>query len=435
MKSMKRLLTVICVCSLLWGATAVAQDGISLPFSQYGIGIADVPYNSPFAMGNGAILSTALPNLINTFNPATYGAVKSRSFVFDVGMGVQMNWMHDQNNKEFDADGFLSHISIAFPFCKWWKTAISVQPFSNVEYDITIPSVDTLTYGKMNTEYSGTGGVNRFTWGHAFNIGERVAVGFNLHLLYGNLSHYITYDFLANDTSGYIDNQRQKNMRVLNFGTDFGLYYTQPLGEKYNLSIGATMRPAIRQSVKESAYKYTMVSGTSREVIYPEDGTSGEYKSHASEGWSAGLGLSFGRNDRWLVSFDWQWADWNGLKFEDGADYRIFGEGAINYKPYNRLALGFAWTGNSQGSHYWQRVGYSIGLHYEANKLSTATIGIDEYGVGVGVTLPMRKGLSAIHLAAGYSRFGNADLLVNNCLTIGLSFGSCENWFIKRKYN
>lgn len=432
---MNRLLFVLCFCLLMCGLNVNAQNGVNSPYSQFGTGVSDMPYNSPLAIGNGAFLATANYNIVNVYNPATYGYILSRSFVFDVGLGVQMNWLKEGATKDFDADGYLSHISIAFPFCKWWKTAFVVQPFSRVEYDFSIPSTDTLTYGKMNTEYSGEGGVNRFTWGHALNIGERVAVGFNLHLLYGNLSHYITYDFLANDTSWYIDNQRQKNTRVLNFGTDIGVHYNQPIGEKYTLSIGATMRPAIRQSVKESAYKYTVANDASREVVYPHDGESGEYRSRISESWSAGLGVSISRNDRWLVSFDWQWAAWNGLKIEDGADYPILSESTIEYRPYNRLAMGFAWTGNPQGTYYWERVGYSLGLHYEMNKFNTTATGIDEYGLGVGVTLPMRKGRSAVHLAAGYSRFGSSDLLVRDCLTVGISFGSCENWFVKRKYN
>lgn len=432
---MNRLLTAICLCLLLGGLQANAQNGVNSPYSQFGTGVIEMPYNSPFAIGNGTFLAASSHNAINVYNPATYGSILSRSFVFDVGLGVQMNWLSDNTTNEFDADGYLSHISIAFPFCKWWKTAFSVQPFTKIEYNFSIPSVDTTSYGKMNTEYSGEGGVNRFTWGHAFNLGERVAVGFNLHLLYGNLSHYITYDFLANDTSWYIDNQRQKNTRILNFGTDIGIHYNQPIGEKYTLSLGATMRPAIRQKIKESAYKYTVANGNAREVVYPNDGESGEYRSHVSESWSAGLGVSFCRIDRWIVSFDWQWAAWNGLKIEDGAEYPILSESAIQYRPYNRFAAGFAWTGNSQGTHYWERVGYSLGLHYEMNKFNTASTGIDEYGLGLGVTLPMRKGRSAIHLAAGYSRFGTSDLLMRDCMTVGISFGSCENWFMKRKYN
>ena len=56
-------------------------------------------------------------------------------------------------------------------------------------------------------------------------------------------------------------------------------------------------------------------------------------------------------------------------------------------------------------------------------------------GGGLGFSLPMRKGRSVLTLALGYSSFGNRELLRRDCLTLGLTIGSCERWFVKRKYN
>lgn len=432
---MKKLLIVLSVC-ILTIAPLKGQNGINSPFSRFSIGLNDAMYNTPQAIGLGAILASGVGNQINTWNPATYGQVASRSFVFDIGVGVQMNTLSDTKSKQYDADGYVSHIAIAFPLCKWWKTAFSVQPYTDVDYSLTLSSVDTSLYGKMNTIYSGTGGANRFTWGHAFNImGDRLALGFNLHLLYGNISQYITYDFLANDTSYFIDSQRQRNTRVLNFSTDFGLYYVQPIKEKYRLSIGLTGRPGLSQKVKESAYKYTFVNDDPRDVVYPAEDSTAEFKSTLREAWSAGLGLSFERNNRWYVAFDWEWAQWNGMKYESGLDPRVFGEDLTVYRQYNRIAMGFGWIGDPQGSHYWERVGYSVGIHYETNKLSMETAAMNEIGAGIGVKLPMRKGKSVINLAAGYSHLGQKSLMVRDCFVVGVSLGSCESWFVKRRYN
>ena len=60
---------------------------------------------------------------------------------------------------------------------------------------------------------------------------------------------------------------------------------------------------------------------------------------------------------------------------------------------------------------------------------------IGEIGAGLGVRLPMRKGKSVINVAVGYSHFGESALLQRDCVTIGVSLGSCESWFVKRKYN
>ena len=56
-------------------------------------------------------------------------------------------------------------------------------------------------------------------------------------------------------------------------------------------------------------------------------------------------------------------------------------------------------------------------------------------GGGLGFALPMRKGRSVLTLSVAYSSFGNLDLLRRDVFTVGLSIGSCERWFAKRKYN
>ena len=57
------------------------------------------------------------------------------------------------------------------------------------------------------------------------------------------------------------------------------------------------------------------------------------------------------------------------------------------------------------------------------------------WGFGVGLSLPMRKGRSVLNISAAYSSFGTADLLRRDTFTIGISVGSCESWFVKRKFN
>ena len=60
---------------------------------------------------------------------------------------------------------------------------------------------------------------------------------------------------------------------------------------------------------------------------------------------------------------------------------------------------------------------------------------INETGCGLGIRLPMRKGRSILTLSVGYSSLGTADLLRRDVVTFGISVGSCERWFVKRKYN
>lgn len=172
-----RKASIILMTLIAAALSALGQNGLNSPYSQFGVGVSDAPYNSPFAYSRGAVLSRGGFNYINTSNPATYALIESQNFVMDMGLGVQMNKLKDKYTSQFDADGVIGYVAVGFPLAKWWKTVLSVQPYSDVSYQLTVPTSDPATYGKMKTLYEGNGGVNRFTWGHAFNIGSRVSLG------------------------------------------------------------------------------------------------------------------------------------------------------------------------------------------------------------------------------------------------------------------
>ena len=85
----------------------------------------------------------------------------------------------------------------------------------------------------------------------------------------------------------------------------------------------------------------------------------------------------------------------------------------------------------------------SAGAYYNHGRLTLAPVSssseettmINEIGGGVGFRFPMRKGRSVLMLALGYSSIGTVDLLRRDVFTVGISIGSCERWFVKRKYN
>jgi hypothetical protein len=115
------------------------------------------------------------------------------------------------------------------------------------------------------------------------------------------------------------------------------------------------------------------------------------------------------------------------------------GQSAVTTGPYSRYALGFEKIGVMDASTYWGRISWSAGVHTEQGALRLMLDGkeqvINSWGVGLGATLPMRKGRSLLTLSVGYRSFGNKDLLQRNSVTIGISVSSCERWFVKRKYN
>lgn len=423
---------------------AVAQNGLNIPFSQYGLGYGNAPYNMPFAASmGGVVLTRSASNSVNPFNPASYAAIGTQSFVFDMGVSIETTRQTDPNTSLFDADGNIGYIAFAMPITKWWKTGFGLLPYTDVNYQ-SINTVSDPLLGDQETVYEGTGGVSRFFWGHAFNLGKRLSVGFNMNYLYGAIHRGITYEFGGYDSAYYMNSRREKNTRVSNLILDFGLQYAQPLGEHNTLNIGLTATTPRTMSVSDNAIVYTFVEHAGslygRDTIFPLSGESGDYTSTIEQPLEVGLGLSWDHNKKWLVALDANYSPWSGIKYTENTTHQIFGNTAVTYGDNYRLALGGQWLGDPAAAKYLNRIKFSAGFHYEQGKLRLQLSdgnewSLDDMGFGLGASLPMRKGRSVLNLSVAFDSYGTPDLLRRNAVTFGVSVGSCESWFVKRKYN
>ena len=426
-----------------------AQNGINMPFSQFGTGNSDLPYNLPMATRMGGVVYTLSGgNFVNPFNPASYGAVELESFVFDMGVGVQLTTLRDNNSHLFDADGNLGYLLMAMPLTKWWKMSAGLMPYSTVNYESVVEQDLTGYPGSVKTIYDGTGGINMVFLGSAFNVldgkGKRTSlqVGFNVNYLTGDIQRNILYSFTSNDSNFFMPSRRVKNTLLRNLTFDLGLQLRQPLGERYTLGLGAVYKPYRHMTVNEEALVYTYQTGYEEQpvdTIFPLPGDDFTFKSTLEQAHTVGVGLSLERNKRWQLAVDATFAAWNGMRYTEGQTPSILGASALTYGPYRRYAAGFEKIGDMDAGSYWGRISWSLGAHLTQGALRLNLQGTDhvlgEWGAGAGATLPMRKGKSLLTLSMGYNSLGSRDVLQHNTLTFGIAVSSCEHWFFKRKYN
>ncbi len=441
----KHFALVAAMAFVLFGSTmAMAQNGLNAPFSQYGIGSSNTPYNTPWAAAMGGVVYTQRSNtFINPYNPASYAGIGQQTFLFDMGLGIESTLLKDKTTSLYDAEGMLAYIAGGFAFSSWWKTAFGIMPFSQVNYRSVQPVYDPL-WDTMHTTYEGFGGVNRIFWGHAFNVTKNFSLGFNMNLLTGSLTRAITYSFERNDSIAFMDSRKQKTTRLRNLTFDFGAQYRAALGENYSLNAGLTMELPRTMNVTDNALVYTFVSNNNteymRDTIFPQNGEQGIYTSTLEQPLKVGVGLALERNNLWQVAADVTYAPWSGMKYIEKNSVNLFGTSRLEYGDNLRMALGVQWMGDRESARYISRMGYSAGFHYEQGKLrlqnlyNDATC-INEWGIGAGVMFPMRKGRSALRLTINYSSMGTEDVLRKNALLIGISVGSSDTWFMKRKYN
>lgn len=427
--------------------TINAQNGFNLPYSQFGIGISELPNNMPMANRMGGVVYTRSGNnYINPFNPASYAAIGMESFVFDMGASIQLTTLRNEESSVHDADGNIGYLLVGMPVTRWWKLAGGLMPYTNADYS-SIQAMEGEGYYTMKNVYDGNGGTNLAFLGSAFNIigngveGRRLQAGFNVGYLVGRIQRAISYSFQGTDSTHYMNSRRYKETKVGNLMFDLGLQYWEPLGERYTLGLGLTYKPQREMDIRDQALIYTYHTSDQSlvDTIFPLPGVSPRFTSTLAQDHTFGIGLSLERNGKWLVAADATFAGWSGLYYQEGSETSIFGEDALRKGPYSRYAFGFEKIGTMDASSYWGRISWSAGAHIEQGKMHLNISGVDhiinEWGLGLGATLPMRKGSSLLTLSVGYSSLGDKALLQRDCITFGISVSSCERWFVKRKYN
>ena len=146
---------------------------------------------------------------------------------------------------------------------------------------------------------------------------------------------------------------------------------------------------------------------------------------------SAGVMLS--KNDKWDIGVDFNFTQWSGFNSAPDADLNA-GIGSSSYK----IALGGDYTPDINNiRNYFSRVTYRYGAYYGTDYLNLSGTQLPVYGITGGVSLPFRRTISKLHLAADLGRIGTtgSNLLQETYFrfTLGVSFN--DRWFIKRKYD
>lgn len=420
-----------------------AQNGFNLPYSQYGLGVSELPFNMPMAtrMG-GAVYTLSGNNYINPFNPASYSSISMESFVFDIGFNVQTSTLRSGTQSAKDADGNIGYLAVGMPVTKWMKVAVGLMPYSTIDYLTVVNTTD--ANGKTHrTEASGDGGANEVFAGLGFNIIDKktdhLQAGFNVCYLIGKIVRLLSYT--ASSDTNFIPSRKAKELRLGNAVLDFGVQYRHALGENYTLGIGLSYKPSMRMKVREIDLIYTYYTSTESllDTIFPQRGEEAETRGLLEQANTIGVGLCFERNGRWQVAADMTFGGWQGLRYTEPEGRAIFGESAMHSGAYSSYALGFEKMVNMNASNYISRIGWSLGAHMEQGLMYVNTNrgdkSVDQWGVGAGFSLPMRKGRSLLTISVGYSSMGNKDIMQRECVTFGIAVSSCERWFVKRKYN
>ena len=425
-------------------AWAKAQNGVNSPYSRYGFGLlADRSMGFNKAM-SGVALGFRDGQEINTANPAAYSATDSLTALFDLGLTLQNgnfkmgNLTQNARNSSFD------YFAYAFRVTKGLGMAVSLQPFSKINYEFSSESktIENNVNVTNSYAYAGTGALRQIMLGAGWQIIRPLSIVQTARSVLA-----IGYSRLISSF------QSMAGCAALMISSlDAGIQYTVNLSRKDRLTIGATY--GFGHKLYGDALRKTSTISSSSEVsteVILEDAFQLPH--------SFGFGVTFYSNNRIRAGVDATWERWSKVYFPTSQNYEDK-EGATEWTPHTgilndrlKFAGGFEYTPDHESASFLKRTKYKFGGYFSrsyANANETPTISLGkpiEFGVSAGFTFPIRNRnlfysspkinvtFSWVHTNIPYysNLTSRSETLRENYLRLSVGLTLSERWFYKWK--
>lgn len=414
------------VCALLLvmvTGMALAQNNTNSPYTRYGYGdLSDQSFGNSKAMG-GIAFGLRNGSQINPLNPASYTAIDSLTFLFEGGVSLQ-NMNVNSNGEKINAkNSSFDYLAMQFRLHPRIGMSVGLLPFSSVGYNIS----DTKTESDLTTtrSFTGDGGLHQLYVGLGVKVLKNLSLGVNASYFWGDLTRSLTVLYPNNSAAAsYIE---QTEASVSDYKLDFGLQYTQNLGKKHSVALGAVYSP--KHKLNNDYTLTTQASGSTTENL---DATLSLPNMF-------GVGLTYNFDKRLTVGADYSLQQWSkadfGMKNAPAKAGEAFNE-TYTYTDRHKVSVGAEYIPNLLGRSYLARVKYRLGAYYttpyykiDGKKAAT------EYGITAGFGLPVPRSRSILSISGQFVHVsGKEAAFVDENIfrvSIGLTFN--ERWFFKRR--
>ncbi len=459
--------SILLVCFLAPVALLKSQTLSQSPYGRFGLG-DNLGSSSAFIQGLGGVTQAlADSNSLNLSQPAALAALEGGVTVLEFGIsGLTTKYTGLQDTKMGRTAGF-GYFGLAFPIKKnKWNVSLGLTPLTNAGYTLR-DSITDVEAGNVKLSYLGNGGFSAFSLGNGFHLGKNWNLGFQVRYLFGR-TDYSSKVIFEGDTivqrNSLITNSNRLNDVDLVFGAQYQIRFRKP---KVRTVIQADTNTADKHIVKHKQRTdslHIIIGGTFRPMTFINGSTTylaqsffgaapgtsftdtvlfrNQVKGTVTMPMQFGGGISFkNSSNKWLVSTEYTYTDWNGFKLFDRVDsvrssYKVGLGIQINPVPAVR--------NNGGKVAYWKKVRYRAGAYYSDGYLKINGKAVPEYGLSLGFGLPVvlrtyntRTATSILNFAitAGQRGITGTNSLNERFIRGTVSFSLNDRWFRKFQYD
>ena len=412
------------------------QSGAISPYSQYGLGmLADQSLGFNRGMG-GTGLAMRQGTLVNPLNPASYSAVDSLTMLFDVSLSLQQTNFKEKGTSVNARNADFDYAAGLFRIRKNLGVSFGLLPFSSIGYSYNASSYLNNTIGSITENFTGSGGFHQFYVGAGWSPIKPLSIGFNMAYLWGNYSR--TASSTASPTVNSLSKLYKAN--VSSYNLSFGIQWSQPLGQKNNLTLGIV--GGIGHKLGADATCDIVNLNTSTSV---SDTTHFVVRNGLELPMSYGIGLAWVHDQKLTVAADVSLQKWGSLDFpaydETKKQYVLQG-GLLSDRT--RMSVGADYVPDpNHPTNYLKHVHLRAGVYYATPyyKLNGQD-GPKELGLSAGLGLPLLSrhnidgGLRPVlNISAQWVHTAASGFITDNTFRINVGLTFNERWFAKWRIN
>lgn len=428
---MKKIFSTVVLAAIT--LTTAAQSSTNSPYSQYGLGVLS-DQTSGFNRGmNGLAYGFREHNQINYSNPASYSALDSLTFIFDIGASGKITNFKENGISKNAKNADLDYIVAAFRAARHVGVSFGLLPFTNVGYNYRQTGIlnDDISQKFTNT-YSGSGGLHEVYLGVGWEIFRNFSLGMNAAFIWGPIDRSVVNSY--SDTSAKTLT-KTTSMNVASYKLGFGIQYDLQLDKKNSLVLAATFSPGHTVSAEPTCNVVSANTQTSVTSV-----TTYSLRNVLKLPTMLGAGVVWNHNQKWKIGADYQWQMWSKTGFPVYKTTETSGSYVMDnnyYKDRHKVTLGGQFCADETSRYFFNRLRVRAGVSYATPYLKiNGHDGPKEIGASFGFGIPIVNSLnnrSILNISGQWVQQSGAGLIRENTFRINLGITFNERWFMKWK--